>query len=201
MRKISEKKIVIATHNNGKLREFQELLLPYGVEIASAAQLGLVEPEETGSTFAENALIKAWAAAKAANCVALADDSGLCVNALEGKPGIYSARWAGEGKDFSLAMKRVHEELGGVQDRSAYFTCVLALAWPDGHSEIIEGRCEGEIVWPPRGDKGMGYDPVFVPAGEVRTFAEMGSEEKNARSHRGKALREFIDKFFHEAGN
>lgn len=196
MRQFSGSKLVIATHNSGKLREFQKLLSPYVKEIVSSAQLGLPEPEETGNTFAENALLKASMAAKAANGVALADDSGLCVNALGGQPGIFSARWAGESKDFVHAMKRVHDELGEGFDRSAYFICVLALAWPDGHAELIEGRCSGEITWPPRGENGLGYDPVFVPEGQKRSFAEMDGEEKNILSHRGKALREMMEKHF-----
>jgi len=220
MRRLTAQKLVIATHNAGKLREFQELLGPYVREIVSSAFLGLPEPEETGATFAENALIKARAAAKASGFIALADDSGLCVNALGGQPGLHSARWSGPNKDYALAMRRLHNELNKVDpmnhpplaggsklrsnfgegsnspDKSAHFTCVLALAWPDGHTEIIEGRCEGTIIWPPRGTKGLGYDPVFVPEGHMRTFAEMESEEKHALSHRGKALRKLVETYF-----
>jgi XTP/dITP diphosphohydrolase len=181
-------RLVIATHNQGKLGEFADMLSLYVREIISAGSLGLPEPTETGTTFAENALLKANAAAKASGIVALADDSGLCVNALGGQPGIYSARWAGPGKDFNFAMKKIHEELGDKTDRSAYFTCVLALAWPNGHHELIEGRIDGHLVWPPRGDHGHGYDPVFVPNGHSRTFAEMAPEEKHAISHRGIAV-------------
>ena len=188
-------RLVVATHNKGKLREFQNLLAPYMSDVTSAGELNLPEPEETGTTFTENALLKAHAAAQLSNSVALADDSGLCVAALAGAPGLYSARWAGPEKDFSVAMQRVQDELGETKDRSAYFICVLALAWPDGHSETIEGRVDGQIVWPPRGDKGHGYDPVFMPRGETRTFAEMEEEEKNALSHRGIAVRKLIERF------
>jgi non-canonical purine NTP pyrophosphatase (RdgB/HAM1 family) len=188
-------RLVVATHNQGKLREFRDLLAPYVDVVTSAGELGLPEPEETGMTFAENALLKARAAAQLSNSVALADDSGLCVTALEDAPGIYSARWAGPGKDFSVAMQRVHTELGSAKDRSAHFICVLALAWPDGTTETIEGRVDGHMVWPPRGHKGHGYDPVFVPQGESRTFAEMNEEEKNAISHRGLAVQKFIAQF------
>ncbi len=182
-------RLVIATHNKGKLREFQALLSPFVGEMVSAGELGLPEPEETGTTFQENALIKARAAAKASRLPALADDSGLCVKALSGEPGIYSARWAGPGKDFMKAMRRIHEELAENEDRSAFFIAALALVWPDGREELFEGRCEGTIVWPPRGDKGHGYDPCFQPAGETRTFAEMKAAEKDAQSHRGRAVR------------
>jgi len=168
------------------------MLAPYAGRVTSAGELGLPEPEETGATFTENALLKARAAAKLSNNVALADDSGVCVNALGGDPGLYSARWAGPGKDFSVAMQRVHDELGDTVDRSASFICVLALVWPNGREEIIEGRVNGDIIWPPRGDKGHGYDPVFVPQGETRTFAEMEEAEKNAISHRGLAVRQLI---------
>ncbi len=196
MRVFTGDKLVIATHNVGKLGEFQELLGPYVKEIVSAGQLGLPEPEETGTTFEENALIKAQAAAKATGAVALADDSGLCVNALNGQPGLYSSRWGGPDKNFMIAMRRINEELGNHQDRTAYFICVLVMAWPDGHHEVIEGRCDGTIVWPPRGDKGHGYDPVFQPQGYDKTFAEMESEQKNALSHRGKALRALVETCF-----
>jgi XTP/dITP diphosphohydrolase len=184
----SSGRLVIATHNSGKLREFARLLGGSFGALVTAGELGLPEPEEIGTTFAENALIKAKAAALASQSAALADDSGLCVTALKGDPGLYSARWAGPDKDFASAMKRVHEALGAAQDRSAYFIAVLALALPDGSCEIFEGRVDGHIVWPPRGDKGHGYDPVFVPEGHARTFAEMEEEEKNALSHRGRAI-------------
>lgn len=196
-RSFSCDRLIIATHNAGKLREFQALLGPYVKEIVSSGQLGLPEPEETGMTFEENALIKARAAAKESGCVVLADDSGLCVNALGGQPGLHSARWGGRNKDFVVAMKRIHDELGDAKDRSAYFMCVLVMVWPDGREVVIEGRCDGHIAWPPRGDKGHGYDPVFVPEGYDRTFAEMDDGEKNALSHRGKALRKLVEVLIH----
>lgn len=195
MRRFDGGKLVLATHNKGKLAEFRDLLAPYGVEVVSAGDLSLPEPEENGADFRENALIKARAAATAAKLPALADDSGLCVLALGGKPGLYSSRWGGPEKDFFKAMRRVHEELGEASDRSAYFICVLALVWPDGHEEIVEGRCEGKIIWPLRGAGGHGYDPCFQPKGESRTFAEMGAEEKHALSHRGHALRGLLPLF------
>jgi XTP/dITP diphosphohydrolase len=199
MRRFEGDRLVIATHNKGKLREFGSLLGFYTKDIVSAGGLGLPEPEETGATFAENAILKARAAAKASGSFALADDSGLCVTALGGAPGIYSARWGGPARDFDIAMKRVNDELGDAKDRSAYFICMLALAWPDQHVETVEGRVDGEIVWPPRGDGGMGYDPIFKPAGHHHTFAEMPAEEKDALSHRGKAARELIRKYFSRA--
>ncbi len=180
--------LVIASHNAGKAREIAVLLAPYGVEIKSAAELGLPEPEETGETFAENAAIKARAAAERSGLVALADDSGLSVAALDGAPGIRSARWAGPGRDFSLAMTRVHDALGDAVDRGAAFICCLCLVWPDGEERCFEGRCEGTLVWPPRGDHGFGYDPIFQPRGHTRTFGEMAPEEKDAISHRARAF-------------
>jgi XTP/dITP diphosphohydrolase len=189
-------RLIIATHNNGKLREFRDLLAPYADGITSAGELNLPEPEETGTTFAENALLKARAAASLSGSLALADDSGFCVTALDGRPGLYSARWAGPGKDFSVAMKRVRDELGDAADRSAHFICVLALAWPDGRTETVEGRIDGQFVWPPRGTKGHGYDPVFMPDGKSHTFAEMDENEKNAISHRGISVRKLIEGFF-----
>jgi XTP/dITP diphosphohydrolase len=199
MRHILGDRLILATHNKGKVREFAALLEFHVKTILASGDLGLPEPAETGTTFAANAILKAHAAAKAAANVALADDSGLCVTALGGAPGIYSARWAGPGKDFDVAMQRVNDELGGATDRSAAFVCVLALAWPDGHVETVEGRVEGRIVWPPRGDLGMGYDPIFVPAGRSQTFAEIPAAEKGALSHRGKAARELIRKFSNRA--
>jgi len=199
MRHVVGDRLVIATHNKGKLREFATLLEFHVKNIISSGDLGLPEPEETGTTFAENAILKARAAAKAADNVALADDSGLCVTALGGAPGIFSARWAGPAKDFEMAMRRVNEELASAQDRSAAFVCVLALAWPDQHAETVEGRVDGSIIWPPRGEQGHGYDPVFVPAGHHHTFAEMPPEEKDALSHRGKAARELIRKYLTHA--
>ena len=194
--------LVVATHNAGKLREIEELLRPFGVETLGAGALGLDEPEETGSTFRDNAVLKAEAAARASGMVALADDSGLCVEALEGAPGIYSARWAGESKDFSAAMARVESELearGAQQPWRAAFVSVLALAWPDGAVETFEGRVDGALVFPPRGTAGFGYDPIFRPDGHARTFGEMSSEEKHgipadgslALSHRARAFQKF----------
>jgi XTP/dITP diphosphohydrolase len=185
-------RLVLATHNAGKLREFTRVFGESFGEIVTAGDLGLPEPEETGTTFVENALLKAKAAAAASQSATLADDSGLCVTALGGDPGLFSARWAGPDKDFLHAMRRVHEALGDAVDRSAYFIAVLALVLPDGRAEIFEGRIDGMIVWPPRGDKGHGYDPVFVPVGETRTFAEMEEDEKNALSHRGRAIRKLL---------
>ena len=187
MRKIE--KLLIATHNKGKLKEFKALLGAFIPKIVSAGDLNLDEPEETGTTFYENALLKARTAAKVSGFPALADDSGLCVNVLNGQPGIYSARWAGEPRDFDMAMKRIHDALGEAQDRSAYFICSLVLCWPDGEFLSVEGRCDGTLVWPPRlGGHGHGYDPMFQPTGNTRTFSEMEDVEKDAQSHRGEAL-------------
>lgn len=187
-KRFEDDKLVIASHNPGKVREIAELLAPHRVAVVSAAELGLPEPEETGETFAENAQLKALAAAKAAKLPALADDSGLCVVALDGAPGIYSARWAGPNKDFGHAMERVRVALDDTPDREAYFVCVLALAWPDGHVETFEGRVYGRLVFPPRGENGFGYDPIFEPVGETRTFGEMEAAEKHAMSHRAQAF-------------
>src|SRR6478609_5055389 len=193
-------KLVIATHNPGKLAEMRELLAPHGVEAISAGELGLGEPEETGDTFRANAAIKALAAAKAAQLPAFADDSGLVVDALDGAPGIYSARWAGETKDFSVAMTRIerllHERGATSADkRKAHFVSALCVAWPDGHLQEVEGRVDGTLVWPPRGTAGFGYDPAFLPDGHTRTFGEMTSVEKHGLpplglglSHRARAF-------------
>jgi XTP/dITP diphosphohydrolase len=191
-------RLIVATHNAGKAREFAAMLGPYVPEVVSAAALGLPEPEETGTSFAENALIKARAVALATHEIALADDSGLCVGALDEAPGIFSARWAGPDKDMRVAMQRVHDELGYKPDRSAFFVCVLALVWPDGHVEYGEGRVNGAITWPPRGTGGFGYSPIFVASGDTRTFAEITDDERNARSHRGQALRALIGKCFRQ---
>ncbi|APX84206.1 non-canonical purine NTP pyrophosphatase, RdgB/HAM1 family [Methylorubrum extorquens] len=190
-------KVVIATHNAGKLVEMRELLAPFGVEAVSAGELGLPEPDETGTMFSENAAIKAHAAAKASGLPAFADDSGLCVDALDGAPGLFSARWAGPDKDFSGAMARIAAELDtrGATDRRAHFVSALVLAWPDGHTELFEGRVFGDLV-APRGNLGFGYDPMFRPEGMDRTFGEISSEEKhgvdwqsgNALSHRARAF-------------
>lgn len=181
--------LVIATHNPGKVKEIAALIGDVFDDIKTAGELGLPEPEETGSTFAENALLKARAAAKGSGKLALADDSGLAVTALGGAPGIYSARWAGPEKDFAMAMNTVNESLNEFEDKSAAFVCVLALVWPDGREEVFEGRVEGQIVWPPRGDKGFGYDPIFVPEGQQRTFAEVEPDYKHQISHRARAFK------------
>ena len=180
--------LVIASHNAGKAREIGELLAPLGVTALSAGELGLPEPEETEDSFAGNALLKARAAAAAADRPALADDSGLAVNALGGAPGIHSARWAGPERDFAAAMAKVHRALGDAADRSAAFVCALALARPDGAEAVFEGRVEGRLVWPPRGGRGFGYDPIFVPDGHEATFGEMEPAAKHAISHRARAF-------------
>ncbi len=195
-------KLVIATHNAGKLKEIGALLAPYGVECLSAGALGLPEPAETGRNFVENALIKARAAAQASQIPALADDSGLCVAALDGRPGVYTADWAERqwfegpaGRDWSMAMGKVEGmlcALGPDTDRSAWFACVLALAWPDGDSAVYEGRVDGTLTWPPRGSLGFGYDPVFVPVGGTLTFAEIDPAEKHRVSHRADAFKKLV---------
>lgn len=189
---LSPAPLVIATHNAGKLAEFSALLRPHVEQVTSCGALGLAEPEETGETFEANALLKARAAAQASGCVALADDSGLCVNALGGRPGIYSARWAGVERDFEAAMKRIWNEMGDGHDRSAYFMSALALAWPDGRSMLFEGRADGTLIWPGRGTNGHGYDPWFVPDGFDATYAEMNPDKKNEISHRGLAARKLL---------
>jgi XTP/dITP diphosphohydrolase len=195
-------RLVVASHNPGKVREIGDLLRPVGFKAVSAAELGLAEPEETGATFRANAELKARAAALAARLPALADDSGLVVPALGGAPGIYSARWAGPGKDFSAAMARVEAELGGGADRRAHFICALALAWPDGHVESFEGRVDGTLVWPPRGTRGFGYDPMFLPEGGSLTFGEMEPEAKHRISHRARAFAQLTALCFgHEDGS
>ncbi|HEX5509484.1 MAG TPA: RdgB/HAM1 family non-canonical purine NTP pyrophosphatase [Pseudolabrys sp.] len=198
-------RIVIATHNPGKLEEMRELLAPYGIEAESASALGLPEPEETGKTFKNNARIKAVAAAKATKLPAFADDSGLVVDALNGEPGIYSARWAGPDKDFRFAMNRIQTlliERGArtADQRRCHFIAALCLAWPDGHTEDFEGRVDGAAVWPPRGTRGFGYDPLFLPDGFDRTFGEMDADEKHGLppmgkgvSHRARAFMKLAD--------
>lgn len=193
-------KLVIATHNSGKLAEMRELLAPFGIEAVSAGELGLAEPEETGDSFRSNAQIKAVAAAKASQLPAFADDSGLAVDALDGAPGIYSARWAGTDKDFTSAMTRIErllQERGATTpaQRKAHFVSALCVAWPDGHLEEVEATAEGTLVWPPRGTAGFGYDPAFMPDGHTRTFGEMTSVEKHGLpplglglSHRARAF-------------
>jgi XTP/dITP diphosphohydrolase len=196
MRKFTEQKLVLATHNPGKVDEMVELLRPYGVAVVSAGALGLKVPEETGATCRANAILKARAASEATGLPALADDSGLEVTALGGAPGVHTADLAGPERDWMLAMRRINQQLGDSADRSARFVSVLALVWPDHHLEVVEGEVRGTLVWPPRGDVGWGFDPVFVPAGETRSFAEMGQAEKNARSHRADAFRKLVDACF-----
>lgn len=191
-RSLGPGRLVIASHNPGKIREIAALVGPYGLDVVAARDLGLGEPEETGDTFEENAAIKAHAAAEGTGLPALADDSGLAVHALGGDPGIHSARWAGPDKDFRAAMERVERALGDAVDRSAHFVCALALAWPDGHREAFRGEVHGRLVWPPRGDRGFGYDPVFVPDGHDLTFGEMDPEAKHAMSHRAEAFRRLV---------
>jgi XTP/dITP diphosphohydrolase len=186
-RRFADGKLVIASHNPGKVVEIMGLLAPFRVDTLGAAELGLAEPEETGTTFEANAALKAHAAAKTVRMPALADDSGLVVPVLGGAPGIYSARWAGLGKDFSIAMARVHRELGD-KDRAASFVSVLALAWPDGEEALFRGEVCGALTWPPRGVNGFGYDPIFVPEGFTQTFGEMASEEKYRIDHRASAF-------------
>jgi XTP/dITP diphosphohydrolase len=181
-------RLVVATHNPGKLREIADLLQPHGVEAISAGALGLPEPEENAPDFVGNARIKALAAATAARLPALADDSGFCVAALGGAPGVHSARWAGPGKDFSHAMARVHEKMADAAERRAWFVAALCLAWADGETTTFVGRVDGEAVWPPRGDHGFGYDPMFRPYGEARTFGEIEPAQKHTISHRARAF-------------
>jgi len=204
-RKLSPGRLVIASHNQGKVREIRDLLAPYGIEPVSAGELDLPEPEETGKTFAANALIKAHACA-VSGLPALSDDSGLEVRALGGRPGVYTADWAErqwfegpEGRDWYLAMGKVEgllAEQGPDVDRSAAFVCTLALVWPDGHEEVFEGRVDGRLTWPPRGTLGFGYDPVFVPQGGMQSFAEIDPVEKHAISHRADAFRKLVAAVF-----
>jgi XTP/dITP diphosphohydrolase len=188
-------RLVIATHNPGKLREIADLLAPLGVDAVSAGELGLPEPEEDAPDFAGNAAIKALAAAQASGLPALADDSGFCVAALGGAPGVVSARWAGPGKDFSMAMERVNREIGDAEDRRAWFIAALCLAWPDGQTATFIGRIDGAAVWPPRGERGFGYDPMFLPAGTDLTFGEMEAAAKHAISHRARAFAQVLRAF------
>jgi XTP/dITP diphosphohydrolase len=191
------RRLVVASHNAGKVREIDALLAPFGFDVVSAGLLGLPEPEETEPTFVGNAILKAKAAAEAAGFAALADDSGLAVTALDGAPGIYSARWAGADKNFQAAMQRVWAELEqrGAKDLSARFICVLALAQPGGAVETFEGVVKGGLVWPPRGTHGFGYDPIFVPAGHTRTFGEMPPAEKQPLTHRARAFAKLAAQF------
>lgn len=200
--------VVVASHNAGKVREIRDLLEPLGCTIVSAQELDLPEPEEDGETFEENAVIKARAAANASGLPALSDDSGLCVDALDGKPGIHSARWAGPDKDFALAMRNIEEALQAAradtpERRGARFVAVLCLAFPDGETHLFRGEIEGRMVWPPRGDQGFGYDPVFLPEGHQRTFGEMSAQEKHgwrrgsavALSHRARAFKALVEQW------
>jgi XTP/dITP diphosphohydrolase len=193
--RLSNTRLVVASHNQGKVREISDLIAPWNLHAVSAGELNLPEPEETETTFVGNALLKARAAAKGSGLPALADDSGLCVEALGGDPGVYSARWAGPDKDFSRAMEEVHRRLQALPGAStaAWFVCVLALAWPDGEEIAFEGRVDGNIVWPARGTKGFGYDPIFVPTGHQLTFGEMDPAAKHEMSHRARAFSKFVE--------
>ncbi|HYC03365.1 MAG TPA: RdgB/HAM1 family non-canonical purine NTP pyrophosphatase [Azospirillaceae bacterium] len=195
-RKFSGDTLVIASHNKGKVKEIAELLGAYVSRFPTAGELGLPEPEETETTYKGNAELKALAAARASGLPALSDDSGMSVDALGGAPGIYSARWAGPEKDFAAAMARVERELPPDADRGAEFVCALCIAWPDGHVETVEGRLRGTLVHPPRGTKGFGYDPIFIPLGDTRTFGEIEPEEKHAMSHRALAFRQLVERCF-----
>jgi XTP/dITP diphosphohydrolase len=188
-------RLVIASHNPGKVEEIEALLALHGVLTIGAAALGLPEPEETGATFEANAELKARAAAEASRLPALADDSGLVVPVLDGAPGIYSARWAGPAKNFRIAMQRVHRELGQ-KERRAHFVAVLALAWPDGAIETFRGEIYGRLTWPPRGERGFGYDPIFVPDGYDQTFGEIDPEHKHRISHRARAFAQLVEACF-----
>jgi XTP/dITP diphosphohydrolase len=185
-------RLVIASHNQGKVEELSALLAPFEIDTVPAVSLGIPEPDETGDSFEANAALKAKTAASASGLPAIADDSGLVVPALDGAPGIYSARWAGPAKDFRIAMQRVHRELAD-RDRSARFVAVLALAWPDGDLELFRGEVAGKLVWPPRGKHGFGYDPIFVPEGGVATFGEIDPAEKHKISHRARAFAKLVD--------
>lgn len=201
MRKFAEGRLLVATHNAGKLAEMRALLAPYGVEVTGAAEAGLPEPEETEDSFAGNARIKARAAVEATGLPALADDSGICVDALGGAPGVYTADWAetGHGRDFAMAMARTWEKLQTArapEPRSAQFRCTLVLMWPDGHNEMVEGVLPGRIVWPPRGAEGHGYDPIFMPDGHAQTLGEMAPDMKNRLSHRAIAVGKLIEGCF-----
>ena len=197
-RLFTENKLVVATHNQGKLREIRALLVDQGVTMLSAGELSLDEPEETEDSFVGNARLKARAASKASGLVALADDSGLVIDALGGAPGIYSARWAGPEKDFTIAMQKVETKLSKTAsaDRRAHFICSLSLVWPDDYDVTVEGRIDGQLVWPPRGDRGFGYDPIFVPDGYDLTFGEMDPDQKHAIGHRADAFARLLSASF-----
>src|ERR1700730_14447487 len=196
-RSLMDESVVLPSHNQGKVEEISALLMPFGIAALSAVSLGIPEPEETGDSFEANAALKAGAAAEASGLPALADDSGLVVPALGGAPGIYSARWAGPTKDFRIAMERVHRELGE-QDRSAFFVAVLALAWPDGNLDLLRGEVAGALVSPPRGERGFGYDPMFVPEGGVATFGEIEPAQKHRISHRAGAFAKLVKGCFQD---
>jgi XTP/dITP diphosphohydrolase len=185
-------RLVLASHNAGKLAEIAGLVRPLGLDVVSAGDLGLTEPAEDAPDFVGNARIKALAAARASGLPALADDSGFCVAALGGRPGVHSARWAGSAKDFGAAMTRVNAELGQAADRRAWFVAALCLGWPDGHTETFVGRVDGTVVWPPRGTLGFGYDPMFLPGGATETFGEMAPQAKHAVSHRARAFAQVL---------
>jgi len=189
-------RLVLASHNPGKLREIEDLLHPFGIDVVSAGALGLPEPIEDAPDFTGNARIKALAAARGSGLPALSDDSGFCVAALGGAPGVFSARWAGPSKDFGPAMARVNRELGDTADRRAWFIAALCLGWPDGHTETFMGRVDGTVVWPPRGDRGFGYDPIFLPSGSRQTFGEIDPERKHAVSHRARAFAQLVSACF-----
>ena len=195
-------KIIVASHNKGKIREIRELLEPFGLDVLSANDMDLPEPEETETTFAGNAQLKAVAATQATGLPSLSDDSGLDVTALDGRPGIYAARWAekpkveGGGRDFNMAMWHVNDQLSDTKDRSARFVCALCLAFPGGETHVFEGTVEGNITWPPRGDKGFGYDPIFIAIGDTQTFAEIDPKRKHAKSHRADAFAKFLSQQF-----
>lgn len=201
MRRFQGKRLLVATHNAGKLAEMRALLAPYGVEVVGAAEAGLAEPAETEDSFAGNARIKARAAVQATGLPALSDDSGLCIDALDGAPGVYTADWAetGNGRDFAMAMQRARDELQARQapgPHLAQFICTLVLMWPDGHDELFQGVLPGRVVWPPRGAEGHGYDPIFQPEGHDLTLAEMTPETKNSLSHRAQAVAQMIEGCF-----
>ena len=195
-RSFGEPRLVVASHNEGKVREIRGLLAPLGRAVVSAKELDLPEPDETGDTFVANALLKGRAAVAGSGIASLADDSGIEVAALNGDPGIYTARWAGPERDFMVAMSRVNEAMGDAADRRANFTAVLAMCWPDGHYETFEGKVFGTLVWPTRGEKGFGFDPMFVPDGYDVTFAEMDPALKHAISHRAVAFQKLLDTCF-----
>ncbi|XDZ65590.1 non-canonical purine NTP pyrophosphatase [Alphaproteobacteria bacterium LSUCC0684] len=199
-RQLTEPCLVVASHNQGKVREIRDLLAPFALKISSAAELDLPEPEETEKTYRGNATLKAAAAARASGMPALSDDSGFELTAINNAPGLYSARWAGPEKDFSMAMEKVHASFlaSGSQDKNCRFVCALSLVWPDGHDETVEGTIDGEMVWPPRGDRGFGYDPMFRPLGHALTFGECDQDWKHQVSHRAEAFAQLLERCFIE---